>query len=112
VPLWPKGRHIQLRLIQSPRKTATLKQNDAQNARFWSLAGTSGSNHQKLVVISQVKLTTPPYVGGMTLIPEASPCPRCGGKLEFKDTVESPKTGARAHFFRCDNCGYIHAVKG
>ena len=47
VPFWPKGRHIQLRLIQSPRKTATLKQNDAQNARFWSLAGTSWQQSPK-----------------------------------------------------------------
>jgi len=39
------------------------------------------------------------------------PCPRCGGKLEFKNTVESPATGSPVHFFRCDDCGLIHSAK-
>ena len=32
------------------------------------------------------------------------PCSRCGGKLVFKDTCESPKTGSPVHFFRCEDC--------
>jgi hypothetical protein len=39
------------------------------------------------------------------------PCSRCGGKLEFKDTVESPRTGAPIHFFQCKDCGHIHTVQ-
>ena len=27
------------------------------------------------------------------------PCPHCGGKLEFKDTIESPITGSPVDFF-------------
>jgi uncharacterized Zn finger protein len=38
-------------------------------------------------------------------------CPRCGGKLEFRHTVESHKTGAPVDFFRCKDCGYVHAVE-
>ena len=37
------------------------------------------------------------------------PCPRCGGKLEFKDTVESPATGSLVHFFRCEACGHVRS---
>ena len=29
------------------------------------------------------------------------PCPRCGGKLKFRHTVESHRTGAPVEFFRC-----------
>ena len=36
-----------------------------------------------------------------------SHCPRCGGKLEFRATVESRDKGSVVHFFRCDGCGHI-----
>ena len=39
------------------------------------------------------------------------PCPRCGAKLEFKATIESFRTGAPVNFFRCEDCGYVHAVE-
>ena len=39
------------------------------------------------------------------------PCPRCGGKLEFRHTVESHRTGAPVDFFRCEDCGHVHAVE-
>ena len=39
------------------------------------------------------------------------PCPRCGGVLVFKDTVECPTTGSPVNFFRCDDCGYVHSVE-
>jgi uncharacterized Zn finger protein len=39
-------------------------------------------------------------------------CPRCGGTLEFKNTVESPTTGSPVHFFQCKDCGHIHSVEG
>ena len=38
-------------------------------------------------------------------------CPRCGGKLQFRHTVESDRTGAPVDFFRCEDCGYVHAVE-
>ena len=41
----------------------------------------------------------------------SEPCPRCGGELEFKDTVESPTTGSPVHFFQCKDCGHIHSVE-
>ena len=47
----------------------------------------------------------------MTLIVESGgPCPRCGGKMEFKETVGSLKTGSPVHFFQCKDCGYVHTV--
>jgi uncharacterized Zn finger protein len=39
------------------------------------------------------------------------PCPRCGGKLKFRHTVESHRTGAPVEFFRCEDCGYVHTVE-
>ena len=39
------------------------------------------------------------------------PCPRCGGKLEFRHTVESHMTGSPVHFFRCEDCGHLHTVE-
>jgi len=39
------------------------------------------------------------------------PCARCGAKLEFRHTVESPRTGSPVHFFRCEDCGHVHAVE-
>ena len=39
------------------------------------------------------------------------PCSRCGGKLVFKDTCESPKTGSPVHFFRCEDCGHVQSVE-
>ena len=39
------------------------------------------------------------------------PCPHCSGKLEFKHTVESIRTGAPIDFFRCEHCGYVHTVE-
>jgi hypothetical protein len=33
----------------------------------------------------------------------SQPCPRCGGELEFRHTVESHRTGALVHFFRCED---------
>ena len=39
------------------------------------------------------------------------PCPRCGGAPEFRHTVESHRTGAPVDFFRCKDCGYVHAVE-
>ena len=41
----------------------------------------------------------------------SQPCPRCCGKLEFKDTVESPTTGSLVRFFQSEDCGYVHTVK-
>jgi uncharacterized Zn finger protein len=38
------------------------------------------------------------------------PCLRCGGKLMFKDTVESPTTQSLVCFFRCEDCGHVHTV--
>ena len=40
-------------------------------------------------------------------ISDDDPCPRCGGKLEFKDTVECPTTGALVNFFKCKDCGHV-----
>ena len=40
-----------------------------------------------------------------------SQCPRYGGKLEFRHTVESHRTGAPVDFFRCKDCGHVHAVE-
>ena len=37
------------------------------------------------------------------------PCPRCGGKLEFRQTVEKREKG-NVHFFRCEGCGHIDTV--
>ena len=31
------------------------------------------------------------------------PCSRCYGKLEFRNTVESPTTGSLVDFFRCED---------
>ena len=70
----------------------------------------SAAIYQKLGVNAQGKLTPPPYVSGMTLIPHAGPCPRCGGKMEFKETVGSLKTGSPVQFFQCKDCGYVHTV--
>ena len=39
------------------------------------------------------------------------PCSRCGCKLEFRNTVESPTTGSLVDFFRCEDCGHVHAVE-
>ena len=39
------------------------------------------------------------------------PCSHCGGKLVFKDTCESPKTGSPVHFFRCEDCGHVQSVE-
>ena len=39
------------------------------------------------------------------------PCQRCGCKLEFRNTVESPTTGSLVDFFRCEDCGHVHAVE-
>ena len=39
------------------------------------------------------------------------PCSRCVGKLEFRNTVESPTTGSLVDFFRCEDCGHVHAVE-
>jgi len=39
------------------------------------------------------------------------PCSRCGGKLVFKDTVESPTTRSLTCFFRCEDCGHVHTVE-
>ena len=39
------------------------------------------------------------------------PCPRCSGKIQFKHTVESLRTGAPIDFFRCEHCGYVHTVE-
>jgi hypothetical protein len=39
------------------------------------------------------------------------PCSRCGGKLVFKDAVESPTTGSLVGFFRCEDCGHVHTVE-
>jgi uncharacterized Zn finger protein len=41
----------------------------------------------------------------------SQPCPRCGGELEFRHTVESHRTGALVHFFRCEDCGCINTVE-
>ena len=58
-------------------------------------------------------------VGGMTLIPDEpgavqpsnpGPCPHCGGKLEFKGTIESPITGSPVDFFQCKDCGRVQTV--
>ena len=38
-------------------------------------------------------------------------CPRCGGELQFKQTVESLSTGALVHFFRCEDCGHVHTAE-
>jgi len=35
------------------------------------------------------------------------PCPRCGGKLEFRQTVERREKGDDVHFFQCKGCGHI-----
>ena len=37
------------------------------------------------------------------------PCPRCGSKLEFRQTVEKREKG-NVHFFRCEGCGHIETV--
>jgi hypothetical protein len=41
----------------------------------------------------------------------SQPCPCCVGTLEFRITVESMMTGAPVDFFRCKDCGYVHAVE-
>ena len=38
------------------------------------------------------------------------PCPRCGGKLEFRATVESREKGSDVHVFQC-RCGHIGCAK-
>ena len=38
-------------------------------------------------------------------------CPRCGGKFEFRHTVENPITGSPVHFFKCEDCGHFHTVE-
>ena len=40
------------------------------------------------------------------------PCPRCGGNLEFRQTVEKREKGEKGnvHFFRCEGCGHIDTV--
>ena len=35
------------------------------------------------------------------------PCPRCGGKLEFRATIESREKGPDVHVFQC-RCGHIN----
>jgi len=37
-------------------------------------------------------------------------CPRCGGKLAFRNTTESPTTGSLVDFFRCQDCGHVRSV--
>ena len=39
------------------------------------------------------------------------PCSRCGGKLVFKDTVESSTTRSLICFFRCEDCGHVHTIE-
>ena len=39
------------------------------------------------------------------------PCSRCGCKLEFRNTVESPTTQSLVCFFRCEDCGHVHSVE-
>jgi uncharacterized Zn finger protein len=41
----------------------------------------------------------------------SQPCPRCGGKLKFRHTVESHRTGTPVDFSRCEDCGYVHTVE-
>ena len=41
----------------------------------------------------------------------SQPCPRCGGKLQFRHTVESLWTGLPVDFFRCEHCGCVHTVE-
>ena len=44
------------------------------------------------------------------LLINPDPCPHCGGKLEFKDTVGNLKADAPVDFFQCEDCGYVHTV--
>ena len=46
----------------------------------------------------------------MESIDFSQPCLRCGGKLEFKDTIESLKTGSPTDFFQCKDCGHAHTA--
>jgi uncharacterized Zn finger protein len=39
------------------------------------------------------------------------PCPRCGGTLEFRHTIENLRTGTPVDFFRCEGCGCVHIVE-
>ena len=39
------------------------------------------------------------------------PCPRCGGELTFRHTVESHRTGSLVDFSRCEDCGRVHTVE-
>jgi uncharacterized Zn finger protein len=43
--------------------------------------------------------------------PAGQHCPRCGGNLEFRHTVESYRTGAPVDIFRCEDCGHVHTVE-
>ena len=41
----------------------------------------------------------------------SQPCLRCGGKLKFRHTVESHRTGTPVDFSRCEDCGYVHTIE-
>jgi len=41
----------------------------------------------------------------------SGPCPHCGGKLEWKASVERLEQGLETHFFECNACGHIHTVE-
>jgi uncharacterized Zn finger protein len=41
----------------------------------------------------------------------SQPCPRCGGNLEIRHTIECIRTGAPVDFFRCEDCGCVHTVE-
>ena len=39
-----------------------------------------------------------------------SPCPRCGGELEFKASVGRLRKGSETYFFECKDCDHIHTI--
>ena len=47
----------------------------------------------------------------MEPIGSSQPCPHCGGKLGFRQTVESVRTDALIDFFRCADCGHVRSVE-
>ena len=40
-----------------------------------------------------------------------SPCPHCGGELEWKASVGTFEKGLETHFFQCKGCDHIHTVE-
>ena len=74
----------------------------------WMASPPLEDSHKNLA--STHKAIRPPlhYISAMQPIcTNPGPCRRCGGELEFRQTVERREKGNDVHFFKCKGCGHI-----